>query len=342
MADPSKARKQAQLEALELSGEILKNLELSELPLSSVALKASRLARLMGDPDSQEMFACEAGGYSTGDKAIPANRYQQALRAGRRSMGWDSMGRMSNDMVWVESIEALEEQLQAAKVSLANLKETNRPTPTGYVLTPATERGLAQGTISRIADRLASRRKLIYDYALAIHYELRYSGIAEDVFARLRDRVDGMIGQAVPKAVQKLASVYENLDSDNAEDWANAVHSCRRLLQDLADALFPATPEIRTIQRDGREVQIKYGPDQYINRLIRFIEEHATSKRFTAIVGSHLAYIGDRLDAVFDAAQKGSHATVTREEADRFVIYTYLLVGDILSLAREDPLGSTA
>jgi len=33
------------------------------------------------------------------------------------------------------------------------------------------------------------------------------------------------------------------------------------------------------------------------------------------------------------AAQKGSHADiVTKEEADRYVVFTYLIVGDVLSL----------
>ena len=50
------------------------------------------------------------------------------------------------------------------------------------------------------------------------------------------------------------------------------------------------------------------------------------------MVGSELAYIGNRLDALFKASQKGSHATVSKEEADRYVVYTYLTVGDILSL----------
>jgi hypothetical protein len=35
---------------------------------------------------------------------------------------------------------------------------------------------------------------------------------------------------------------------------------------------------------------------------------------------------------VFRAAQKGSHAVVGREEANRYVVYTYMLVGDLLSL----------
>ena len=34
--------------------------------------------------------------------------------------------------------------------------------------------------------------------------------------------------------IKKFTSVYSNLLSENDEDWSNAVHSCRRILQDLA------------------------------------------------------------------------------------------------------------
>ena len=92
---------------------------------------------------------------------------------------------------------------------------------------------------------------------------------------------------------------------------------------------------------DGNEIQIRLGSDQYINRLIAYIEESSESSRSREIVGSHLRYIGDRLDAIFKAAQKGSHSTVTQEEADRCVVYTYLIVGDILSLRASAPLPAT-
>ena len=50
-------------------------------------------------------------------------------------------------------------------------------------------------------------------------------------------------------------------------------------------------------------------------------------------MGSQLGFLGDRLDALVDAANKGTHSTIiTKEEADRYVVYTYLAVGDILSL----------
>ncbi|QSB21687.1 hypothetical protein JN403_06810 [Pseudomonas sp. 15A4] len=67
-----------------------------------------------------------------------------------------------------------------------------------------------------------------------------------------------------------------------------------------------------------------------------YVEENASSGRFEEIVGSHIGFLGERLDSIFKAAQKGSHDVITtQEEADRYVIYTYLVIGDILDLKAE-------
>ena len=83
------------------------------------------------------------------------------------------------------------------------------------------------------------------------------------------------------------------------------------------------------------------GMEHYINRILAFVEDSSVSRRFSDIVGSQLAFLGERLDSIFRAAQKGSHNTiVTREEADRYVVYTYLIVGDILALRETSPQGA--
>ena len=103
-------------------------------------------------------------------------------------------------------------------------------------------------------------------------------------------------------------------------------------MQELADKLFPPQAETRSRVENGKEIEIKLGANHYINRLLAYVNDSSTSDRFTELVGSHLSYMGARLDALFGAANKGTHTVVTKEEADRCVIYTYMLVGDILSL----------
>ena len=221
-----------------------------------------------------------------------------------------------------ESIEQLEQIKEAARASLEACSSE-------FVM----ERNKHLTTIKETSGRLSSRRTFIYQYVLRKHYELKYSGVVDDVFSRIREGVDESIGKLVPEAVKKFTAVYDNLSSENPEDWSNAVHSCRRILQDLADAVFPSQGEDRVIKSKGKEKRIKLGSDNYINRIICFVDDNSESEKFSEIVGSHLGFLGDRLDAVFSAAQKGSHTTILRrEEADRYVIYTYIIVGDILSL----------
>lgn len=194
------------------------------------------------------------------------------------------------------------------------------------------ERDTIRTSAARAQRRLSSRRSFMYSYVVRRHYDLKFSGIAGDIFSRIREKVDVNMGMNIPDAVQKLAAVYENLNSTNPEDWANAVHSFRRIMQQLADALYPQRDDI-VKEVNGRSIRIRLGAENYINRLVAYIESMADSHRYKDIVGSHLHFIGDRLDSVFKASQKGSHKEiVSREEADRYVVYTYLIVGDILSL----------
>ncbi len=342
MPDTIPPTRQALAEALNLSSDILKNLELSETPLTNVALKTSRLARLLNEFDFQKMMEYEAGGYPSTPTGVPQDAWNLAIAAGRKFEQVDPASKVTKTYVYVESISELEEQLRIAETSLTSARDPDvaisSANPTQYVWTPQgniIERNTVRQSINNASKRLASRRTTIYQYALRKHYELKFSGIADDIFARIRERVDATIGSTVPDAVQKMSAVYDNLRSENPENWSNAVHSCRRILQDLADAVFPAKDEIRTKVVSGKQIQIKLGSENYINRIVAYAEDVSSSERFNGIVGSHLEFLGDRLDAVFQATQKGSHKTiVSREEAERYVVYTYLLVGDILSLRR--------
>jgi len=330
-------------EALELSGQILQNIELSEIPLTSIALKASRLARLLNDLDYQQIMTFEAGGYRSDPDGVPPAVWRLAILAGRGFQQLDPATQKAKEYVRIESIGQLEEELRSAEASIAAARDPDFSTASdnpflGFQLAKGNqvERGAIRLRLQTVSDVLASRRAFVYQYALQKHYELKFSGIAGDVFTRIRERVDAKIGQTIPTAVQRLTAVYENLQSENPEDWSNAVHSCRRILEDLADAVFPPSDAPRLAKGGGKAINL--GKANHINRLMCFIEDHSTSGRFVETVGSHLRFIGERLDSVFAAAQKGSHSTIVRrDEADRYVVYTYLIVGDILSL-----LGATS
>lgn len=332
--------RQALEQALALSDEILRNIELSELPLAAIALKASRLARLLNEHEYQKAFEYEAGGYPSGPDGVKSDVWALAVIAGRSYQERDKETEKVNTYIYIEPIAEIEEAIKTSNAALGAARDPNvsvsSSNPNQYVFSPTgnlQERSSIRRYIATKTTHLASRRAFVHQYAARKLYELRFSGIADDIFSRIRERVDASIGMAIPTSVQKFTAVHENLTSDNPEDWSNAVHSCRRILQDLADATYPARPN-RVIEIAGKKRTIKLGSDNYINRLMAFIEENSASERFQSVVGSHLKFMGERLDALFEAAQKGSHTVISdRIEADRYVVYTYMIVGDILSLA---------
>jgi hypothetical protein len=338
MSESVPPTKQALTEALALSSEILQNIEKSELPLTDIALKASRLARLLNDTDYENIMQYEVGGYPSTSDGIAPEVWRLATLAGRVEEKQEQDGE-TKASAYVSPISEFEQTINLSPTLLQSARDpdysVSSANPNQVLPTPSSnyfERQTIKGQLAIASRRLANSRKLIYQYVLLKYYELKFSGISDDIFSRLRTRVDSDVGKLIPESINKFSSVYNNLLSENPEDWSNAVHSCRRILKDLADKLFPPR-EDRVIKGGKKPNVIKLGEDNYVNRLIAFIESKTSSEKFTKIVGSHLDFIGNRLDSIVESSHKGSHTTITtKEEADRYVIYTYLIVGDILSL----------
>jgi soluble lytic murein transglycosylase-like protein len=172
-------------EALALSAEILRNIELNELSPTNIALKASRLARLLNDFDYQTIMAYEAGGYPSAADGIPPEVWRLAVLAGRNYEWTDPATKKADERVYVESIAELEKEIQMSEPSLAAARDPARgarEVPGFFGPGNVFERQAIRQSARNAAQQLASRRTMIYQYAVHKHYELSFSGIADDVF----------------------------------------------------------------------------------------------------------------------------------------------------------------
>lgn len=328
------ATKKALNEALRLSEEIIKNIELSEIPLSNIALKTARLVRLINDFEMTEIMGYEISGYPTSPSGfVPKDKWKLGIKANRLK------SEDSTQYIYHESIEQLEGELDFNRIAIEVAKDADisfssanpQQSPRTYTGNWKERTDIRERNIIA-SQRLASRCSFIYQYVLQKYLELEYSNIADDIFANIREKVDKKIGKLVPESVKRFNAVYDNLNSENTEDWSNAVHSCRRILEDLANTVYPPIEEKKK-EIEGNEKIIKLDSAHYINRIIEFIIGASKSKSFTSIVGSQLQYLEDRLYSTYKASNKGTHTTiVSKDEATRIVLYTYLLIGDILSL----------
>jgi hypothetical protein len=87
MIDIAAASPEIKREALDVSREILKSIEESEVTLSNIALKAIRLARLLDDSDYLNIFEYEVNGYPSSKNGIPKEVWKLAIIAKRTFQG---------------------------------------------------------------------------------------------------------------------------------------------------------------------------------------------------------------------------------------------------------------
>lgn len=325
-------------ECTELASEILKNFELSELPVSTIILKCLRLCRLLGDEDGVLLFTFESSGYPSTPKGMTADAWRISKIAGRRYVKKEKnkQGKETEiEYAKTSLVAELEELVSSQKIRLSASVDPNislsSANPHQFVAAPAGNVIERTSVVSSIQDaqKVLQRVKgCLYNYILQIYNKLSYGNIVEDTFTRARLAVNDKLSVLCPQAIGKFVAVYNNMDSDNPEDWANAVHSCRRILVDLADALYP--PRDEPIDIGGKPVKV--GQEQYINRLVQFISSKSNSKTYKDVVGADLGNIGNRLDAINDAVCKGTHTEISKDEAARYIIHTYFLISDIVSL----------
>ena len=324
-------------ECTELASEILRNFELSEIPVSNIVLKCLRLCRLLGDEDGVLLFSYEASGYPKVDNKLTEDAKRIAIMAGRRYTEEKIIDGKSvpQNYINTELIGTIETTISSLKLRLSAAKDPNisisSANPYQHVQAPSgnvQERNIVLKDIRAFQTLLLKIQGSMYNYILQIYNKLSYGNIVEDTFTSNRLQVNEVLSKLCPQSLGKFVAVYDNMDSNNPEDWANAVHSCRRILLDLADSLYP--PKETPICINGKT--IKLDKDHYINRLLQFVSEKQESKAYIKIVGSDLEYIGKRVDAVYNATNKGTHSEISKDEASRYIIHTYLLISDIIAL----------
>lgn len=306
-----------------LADELLRNIELSELPAPDVARKAYRLARLVDDDDAVAWLAYEISGYPSG--GLDPASWAAAMRSNRGVTNSDGEpAAVTQSLAELQAtVDASLAQLGAASDAPVSISSAN---PHQYVAAPSGNGQERNGLRTIVADRRALVDKVlgsIHIYVTARYQELRFGSAAETAFDVVRADVDASIARLVPDATGKLAAAFENAASDNPEHWANAAQTCRRLLKAAADGLrHPGDPV------DGR----KMTDSHYINRLVDWIVHQSGGETATDLIKADLEYLGRRLDAADGAGHKGAHAEVDRYNASRFLTGTYLILGDILRL----------
>lgn len=171
-------------------------------------------------------------------------------------------------------------------------------------------------------------RKKAHQLASTLFNQLKFSGTVSSCFDLLKNEIDDKLLDLDPVLAEQLMLAFKSVSSAKEEEWSQALTTCRRLLEGLADQLHPASDK----KINGRVL----GQSQYVNRIWAFMDTAIESDSNKALAKTHVDFLGSWLEKINKLANKGVHAELGQLEATKAVFHTYLVVADILEHLGDD------
>ncbi|OTK46986.1 DNA uptake protein [Acinetobacter baumannii] len=165
-------------------------------------------------------------------------------------------------------------------------------------------------------------KKYAFKYLTELHEKLKFSGTITSTFDVLKNAVDDRLLDLDPEIAEQLMLAFKSVSSSNKEEWSHALTTCRRLLESLADKLYPAS-ELVIGKRTFKQ-------GQYVNRLWQFMNDAIVSDSNRDLAQTHVNFLGSWLEKVNKLTNKGVHDDVSQIEATKAVFHLYLMLADLL------------
>lgn len=176
--------------------------------------------------------------------------------------------------------------------------------------------------LTTLTSHAAFVRRRAHEKAAALDKKLRYIESPITAFDVLKSGVEDRLLERFPAAAERLMTAFVRVASPSAEEWSQALTSCRRFIEALADGLFPA----QDAKVNGRDVS----HTAYLNRLWAFIDKSLESETDRELAKRHLEFLGFYLEKVYKKTNQGVHADVDQKSAVICVFHCYLLAGAML------------
>ncbi len=150
------------------------------------------------------------------------------------------------------------------------------------------------------------------------------SGVVNEIFLRA--------AQLDPRLVKYLHGAFKSFERvDTSDALAHASLSCRRLIENLANALYPP--------REGRVNNRLVGKAEYRNRLWAYVQDKLSSNSHRQLALTTLKDVGNRIDKLDAVANSGLHSDIDQIETQRLLVGLTTLMYDLLTLT-EPPLAT--
>jgi hypothetical protein len=163
--------------------------------------------------------------------------------------------------------------------------------------------------------------------------ELQFGGAVEFLMEEIRRKTDSKLSDFGDAMIAEAQSLYKSLISNNPADWSKVGHSCRRMLEILADFVFPARTK-PFIGKDGQPHIV--GQEQYVNRLVCYVDQKTNGSERKFLI-SEIKFFASYLDCLKEDLCSLEHNTSfgKKYHVNLAAIRTYLLVSELIRLHSE-------
>ena len=299
---------------LELSRDLLDDLELDRLPADKLLLKVSRLARLAGSEEIQQWLGYEIRGYNSHDDL--SFRYMRLT--GRWTDYENKRGHYGPLGQHAANIEATKARIEAMKLS-------GDGSNIGYLKALTNTHATLSLTIRTLAGVQSRVLGLLHSFVSGVFYERQFADVVDRTFDGYKRDIDALIAAKAGDVLIKIPSVVARLKEEDEEAISQALTTCRRILEAFADAILP--PSDGTFEIGGN--QLKLDASKHQNRINVYIAKHCESS-------SRRNRLRQNIGNLFDRVSTGIHNDVSAQEAYSLFLNVYLFLGEVLHLEEEN------
>lgn len=175
---------------------------------------------------------------------------------------------------------------------------------------------------NNLSNHLNYVRRRSHELASQLLAKVKFSDTSKGCFEILKIVVDDRLLDLNPSLGEQLMLSFKAASSSKSEEWSHALTSCRRILEGVADELYPENSD----PAKGKILS----QSQYINRLWAFMDKSIESDANKGLAKAHVDFLGAWIEKTNKLANKGVHAEVSQVEAVKAVFHLYLTLADLL------------
>jgi hypothetical protein len=300
--------------AKELSNVILGDLEINQLPISQILMKAKRLARMLHDSDAQKWLDYEIMGYPVIFDPNDLGSCKKYYTSERPVIRDEKSNRPHS--IGLPHLESYINSTKIESVSKIGANESQKM----QILNKHHE----------LVNDFERLKTTIHNYVTEVNISLSVGDFAEDIFENTRLAADKFIRENCPRAGEHLLAINERMKYYDPESFSQALTAVQKILMTVADTVVPPGEKIY-VDKKGHERSTE--PHQYLNRIFSYIEQNSKNDPVLSMLESEMSYIFAKSEHTHEKT-RGLHERVSKEDVELAIIHMYLVIAEIAKIRK--------